>query len=202
MSVRFLITVVVALLALIACSDDRIQVDQYDINVGIRDGDETFTVRLDTDISPDLDDSLVFTITASRMYRTNGAVIDSVDQIHAVYAGNEFALGDLREGVELVAWVDRNFDEGHMPSTLSYASLNREIWRRAGINHRLGRPWTSIEVLPELCVSVWPELERPDQLEGDAVFVHTNQLNGKKTTKILQAHVRECVRFGAYERLR
>ena len=181
----------------IACSSDEIQVDKYDIIVQIsEDTDGTFHVSLDTDMSGGLGDDQTFTITAKRMYRTNGAVIDYVDQLHAVFSAMEVPLRDLKAGMTLTAWEDKDFEIGHRPSKLSYASLNREIWRRAGINHRLGHPWTSIEILPEFCVSVWPELERPDQLEGDAVFVHINQLNGEKTTKILQAHVRECVQFG------
>ena len=190
-------------LALIACSSS-IQVDEYDISTRVIDQNAgTFYVQLDTDISSEHDGSLKFGITAKRMYRTKEATLDSLDQLHTVYSDNTIALGDLREGVVLTAWVDKDFDTGHRPSKMSDTSLNREITRRAQRRIELGKPWTSIEILPEFCVSLWPTFDgkaESERLEGKAVYLY--QRDGKEIGRISQDHVRECVRFGEYRRLR
>lgn len=199
MSLRFLLAAM-AFLALIACVEDGIQVDQYDIQISILpDGADAFAVRLDTDISPEFDDTIMFTISAFRKYRVGG---DSADKHHWVYGGQDIPLGDLRDGITAVAWIDRDFAVGHRPSKLADASIKREIYRRARISNMAGRPWTTIEVLPEFCVSVAPDTELPDELTGAAVFTHTNQITGEKSTRISQSHIRECVQYGEYQKLR
>ena len=195
MSVRFLLTIiVVALLALIACSDNSITVDTYDINVGIQDGAESFTVRLDTDISG-LQDDHPFTITAKRMYRANGR-----DQQHAVFSHMDVPLNELESGKQFTAWTDR---EAGGYSKLSDESLVYEIARRAKLNQDQGRPWRSIEVLDQFCVSVYPDIDKAVSFSGDAAPESASVLvDGERKGRISQKYIRECVPFGGYHRLR
>lgn len=193
MSVRFLLTVV-TLVAIIACSSGDIQVDQYDINVGIQDGAESFTIRLDTDLSG-LPDDHPFTITAKRMYRANG-----MDQQHAVFSHMSVPLRELEAGKQFTAWTDR---EAGGQSKLSDESLVYEIARRAKLNQDQGRPWTSIEVLDQFCVSVYPDIERSVSFSGEAApEVASVMVDGERKGRISQQHIRECVPFGGHHRLR
>lgn len=195
MSVRFLLTIiVVTVLAMAACSDDRVQVDQYEIRVGIQDGAEAFAVRLDTDISG-LPDDQPYTVTAKRMYRANGR-----DQQHAVFSHMNVQLDELESGMQFTAWTDR--EVGGL-SKLSDDSLMYEIARRAKLNQDQGRPWTSIEVIDQFCVSVYPDIDKAVSFSGDAAPESASVLvDGERRGRISQKYIRECVPFGGYHRLR
>lgn len=98
-------------------------------------------------------------------------------------------LDDLKDSMEFVAWQDRALG-GYCK--LLDESLLYEIARRARLNQDRGRPWTSIEVLPDLCVTVQPQIDPETAVTGEAVR------NGRTCTEF----IRKYVPFGPYAWLR
>ena len=198
--ISFLTLWLVGFISILSCgSNDAIVVDRYDIDVVIRnDAVDKFYVALDTDMTGN---ELSFTATASRSYRTNGVRGGHVIRRHTVFGLMGIQLDDLKEGMEFEAWRDRDVN-GY--SKLSDESLLYEIARRAKMNQDQGHPWTSIEILPEFCVSVTPVFGdgkvESERLEGNAV--HRTEWDGKQIGRVSQKHIRDCAPFGMYVRLR